>query len=1054
MSSDIDFKEEILKLAKKKDDDKKAIDLIFISSQEHATSYLKEIVKLCTDQDLISKIQNYIKNPPKTIQKFFINKLGVIFKYPDPNAKDLKTNGHPEHLSLISNIYNVDDIKLEDDFFTNLRNNVYSKNEKSNNPTIPNRLSQLSLQTLYASITSNGNSRYYESVKYSDSALTAYLEPTGVVEELYETFKSNKSNETINLEDFYGNRSNKFKPSSDYVAIEYPDQNQDQYMEVETEPLYLDVSPQPKKRETNILLNKTYLSLYTYESAIYSEVKPPGQSRRAWRDYMDVAPEGIITLYDGDNSIYLDVLPETVKQDTENLFKLQTPLQQPAPHINFKVNGRTPIKVKIARAILLPQVLPEKTDDIDIKEQEFTILKAGSINIQNENLNNFLEVIEETSDNTIEVDLLLGNGQIEGEIVKDMKEEKGEQKKINSNFFADKNYVYVARRGVNTYNNEVYGMTYPLDEEMELVLVVNNKDDENKPGISKLNQGSIDRRPDAFVYPDTDTERPEIKVAKLKKVGTGSIPQYMVVVADGPGHLNVPNGTPLEKILQKKSFRIGHDVYREVSKALTNKSRTLNNTTYEKKFPQPQGITPVYIENDVGSKRDISYMSIKGDVANDKFTITGKPAGQPAVQSTGFSFKIGDDSVDFPFINRVIGLPSVKTLGDFATKQQTKVFKATKITVEFPKNLKKESIKSVLQQLDRRYTHDDTFTLIISEDELSTELSKEPTEVFEAQKLKNVVYLGRQPPRYLRPGNNISVTEIEQNEQKESLYLVVIESDKSDKSDTYPKAFPPFLSGFFHQSTEKKSTMRAPVVSLKERGATVFLENDIGETVIGTATTLRKKHDYLFIEATDQEIQDAFTEQVERYNKLFKALGKDNALPLEDTLNIIMPPQQGNEILMKRKLNQRRESYNSSLSYSTEQSFPNIPSGSSTSSTSSGSSTSPSLKVRDSDYSIQYEKLDGGKSRPSLYKVIYKDSESSLILPVAILDYFTKNHYLKQGTHEAIKQAKELGGKQQNKGQHKGQVLTAAQIVKGQQVASVDKMKVVKRPTIKEVLDN
>ena len=129
--------------------------------------------------------------------------------------------------------------------------------------------------------------------------------------------------------------------------------------------------------------------------------------------------------------------------------------------------------------------------------------------------------------------------------------------------------------------------------------------------------------------------------------------------------------------------------------------------------------------------------------------------------------------------------------------------------------------------------------------------------------------------------------------------------------------------------------MQAPVVSLKERGATVFLENDIGETVIGTTTTLRIKQDYLFIEATDQEIQDAFTEQVERYNKLFKALGKDNALPLEDTLNIIMPPQQGNEILTKRKLNQRIESYNSSLSNSIEQSFPYINPGSSTSSTSS-----------------------------------------------------------------------------------------------------------------------
>jgi len=528
----------------------------------------------------------------------------------------------------------------------------------------------------------------------------------------------------------------------------------------------------------------------------------------------------------------------------------------------------------------------------------------------------------------------------------------------------------------------------------------------------------------------------------------------MVVVADGPGHLNVPNGTPLEKKLQTNSFRIGHDVYREVSNALTNKSRTLNNTTYEKKFPQPQGITPVYIENDAGSKRDISYMSIKGDVANDKFTITGKPAGQPAVQSTGFSFKIGDDSVDFPFIDGVVGLPSVKTLGEFATEKQTKVFKAEKITVEFPKNLKKESIKSVLQQLDRRYTHDDTFTLIISEDELPTGLSNElydeQTEVFEAQKSKNVVYLGRQPPHYLRPGNNISVTEIEQNEQKESLYLVVIKPDTSDTSDTYPKAFPPFLSGFFHQSTEKKSTMRAPVVSLKERGATVFLNPNIGETVIGNTTTLRKQNDSPFIEATDQEIQDAFTEQVERYNKLFKALGKDNALPLEEILKGSMPPQQGNEILTKRYFTQRRESYNSSLSYSTEQSFPNIPSGS------FGSSTSK-LNVKGSDYSIEfekYEKLDGRKYRPSLYKVIYKDSESSLILPFAILKDFTKNHYLKQGTREAIKQAKELGGKQQNKGQHKGQVLTAAQIVKGQQVASVDKMKVVKRPTIKEVLDN
>jgi len=110
----VDFKEEILKLAKKEDDDKK-IDFTFITNGNEK-EYLEKIVELCTDPNFISKIKEYIKNPPKTIQKFFINKLGVIFKYPDPNATELETNGHPKHLSLISNIYNVDDIKLEDDF--------------------------------------------------------------------------------------------------------------------------------------------------------------------------------------------------------------------------------------------------------------------------------------------------------------------------------------------------------------------------------------------------------------------------------------------------------------------------------------------------------------------------------------------------------------------------------------------------------------------------------------------------------------------------------------------------------------------------------------------------------------------------------------------------------------------------------------------------------------------------------------------------------------------------------------------------------------------------
>ena len=126
-----DIKDKILALAKKEENE--AIDLSFLDTEETVKKYLEEIITLCTKQEFIDNIKEYIKNPPKTIQKFFINKLGVIFKYPDPNATDLETNGHPKHLSLISNIYNVADIELDKDFFTNLRYNVYSKNEKSNN---------------------------------------------------------------------------------------------------------------------------------------------------------------------------------------------------------------------------------------------------------------------------------------------------------------------------------------------------------------------------------------------------------------------------------------------------------------------------------------------------------------------------------------------------------------------------------------------------------------------------------------------------------------------------------------------------------------------------------------------------------------------------------------------------------------------------------------------------------------------------------------------------------------------------------------------------------
>ena len=97
MSSGIDFKKSILALAKKEENE--AIDISFLDTEETVKKYLEDIVKLCTNQEFIDKIKEYIINPPKTIQKFFINKLGVIFKYPDPNATELETNGHPKHLS-------------------------------------------------------------------------------------------------------------------------------------------------------------------------------------------------------------------------------------------------------------------------------------------------------------------------------------------------------------------------------------------------------------------------------------------------------------------------------------------------------------------------------------------------------------------------------------------------------------------------------------------------------------------------------------------------------------------------------------------------------------------------------------------------------------------------------------------------------------------------------------------------------------------------------------------------------------------------------------------